>query len=112
MEFRQSKEHEVGAWDIANVKLRSRGTIQPTIGAPGGRFVKGGDEISRPQFYREDSCLMNLFLEWAHNVDGKSRLKTNRDQLNHAALYKLATEKNLINDRKVAQAMADRGKSH
>ena len=80
--------------------------------------MKGGDEISRPQFYREDSCLMNLFLKWAHNVDGKSRLKTNRDQLNHAALYKLATEKNLIDDMPgdvtlyEAETMADRGKSH
>ena len=91
LKFEQCKEHELGAWDISNQKLRSRGTIQPSIAAPGGKFVCGGNEIARPEFNRDDSCMLNLFLEWS-----AGRLKTHRDQLNHAALYKMATKQDLI----------------
>ena len=43
--------------------------------------------------------MLNLFLEWVHDKKGKSRLKTHREQLNHAALYKLATGKDLKDGR-------------
>ena len=62
-QFRPCPAHEVGAWDIENRKLFSRGVIQPTIGTYGGRFVKGGEAIARPEFYRDDSCMTSLFLE-------------------------------------------------
>ena len=39
--------------------------------------------------------MLNLFLEWVHDKKGKSRLKTHREKLNHAELYKLATGKGL-----------------
>ena len=64
-QFRPCPAHEVGAWDIENRTLFSRGVIQPTIGTYGGRFVKGGEAIARPEFYRADSCMTSLFLEWA-----------------------------------------------
>ena len=49
LKFEQCTAHELGAWDISNVKLRSRGTIQPSIAAPGGKFVCGGNKIARPE---------------------------------------------------------------
>jgi hypothetical protein len=90
VKFGPCPRHETGAWNIENQKLKSRGIIQPSIGAPGGKFVMGGSEISRPQFYREDSCMLNLFLDWGNN-----RLKAHKEQLNHKALFKLATGKDL-----------------
>ena len=93
--FEECTEHELGGWDHRDQKLRRHGTVQPSIGALGGKFVCGGNAIARPEFYRDDSCMLNLFLEWVHDKKSKSRLKTDREKLNHAALYKLATGKDL-----------------
>ena len=83
--------HELGTWDVKNVKLTRRGRVQPTLGCPAGRFVKAGGEIARPKYYREDSCMLSLFLEcWA------DRLKTFREDLNFASLYRLATGEELV----------------
>jgi len=90
-EFEPCAPHALGAFDLAGEALYSRGVVQPTIGAPGGQFVLGGNPIARPEYYREDSCMLSLFMEW-----GADRLKTHRDHLNHEGLYKLATGKELV----------------
>jgi hypothetical protein len=78
--------HEAGTWNAADVKLTQRGRVQPTLGCPAGRFIKAGGDISRPEFYREDSCMLSLFLEtWA------DRLQTRRSDLTLEALYRMAT---------------------
>jgi hypothetical protein len=82
--------HEAGVYDITGVRLTKRGRVQPTLGCPAGRFVKAGT-ISRPEFYREDSCMLSLFLEtWA------DRLVTYRDDLTLEGLYRMATGEELI----------------
>ena len=73
------------------VKLTRSGVIQPTIGAFSGRYIKGGNEIARPEFYREDSCMTSLLLEW----DGP-RLKAYREKLTHEKLYEMATGMKLM----------------
>ena len=55
--------HEHGTWDLAGKKLYRRGRIQPTLGCAGGRFIKAGGNIASDRFYREDSCMLSLFLE-------------------------------------------------
>ena len=78
--------HESGSWNAADTKLTRRGRVQPTLGCPAGRFVKAGCDISRAEFYREDSCMPALFLEtWA------DRLKTHRKDLTLERLYHMAT---------------------
>ena len=64
-EFEEVPEdaHEAGAWDASDIKLTRRGKVQPTLGCPAGRFVKAGCDISRAEFYRDDSCMLSLFLE-------------------------------------------------
>jgi len=62
-EFEPCEAHELGAFDIAGEALYARGVVQPTIGAPGGQFVLGGNPIARPEYYREDSCMLSLFME-------------------------------------------------
>ena len=117
--FNLCPARETGAWDSWNVKLMRHGIIQPTIGEFGGRYVNGGDPISRPEFYRENSCMINLFLEWAarpiNRVDtstiegqikqhrelltpARRRIKAHTELLNHASLYKLATGNELVDD--------------
>ena len=83
--------HEAGTWNAADVKLTRHGRVQPTLGCPAGRFVKAGSDISRPEFYRDDSCMLSLFLEtWA------GRLQTRRSDLTLEALYMMATGEPLV----------------
>ena len=84
-------DHEAGTWDAANVKLTRRGKVQPTLGCPAGRFTKAGGVISREGFYRDDSCMLSLFLETFAD-----RLKTYREVLNLEGLYKMATGERLV----------------
>jgi len=83
--------HEPGTWDATGVKLTRRGRVQPTLGCPAGRFVKAGCDIARAEFYREDSCMLSLFLETF-----AGRLKTYRDDLTLEGLYRMATGGKLI----------------
>ena len=96
-------QHKLGAWDSWNVKLMKHGIIQPTIGESGGRFVKGADPISRPEFYRENLCMLNLFLEWTAG----RRIKSHRELLNHESLYKLATGLELIDGEPAGVPLSD-----
>ena len=65
--------------------------IQPTFGVPADRFVKAGYEISRPRFYREDSCMLSLFLKKWYD-----RLKIYRGELTVANLYRSAMGLELV----------------
>ena len=84
--FDKARAHAAGTWDAANVKLTRRGRVQPTLGCPAGRFTKAGCEIARDEFYRDDSCMLSLFLEAFAD-----RLKTHRGDLTLEGLYHMAT---------------------
>ena len=68
------------------MKLKRRGKVQPTLGCPTGRFVKAGCDIARAESYREDSCMLSLFLETFND-----RLKTHREDLMLEILYRMAS---------------------
>ena len=53
--------------------------------------MRAGGDIARPEFYREDSCMLSLFLEsWA------DRLVTYRADLTLAGLYRMSTGSELV----------------
>ena len=83
--------HEAGTWDAADMKLTRVVRVQPTLGCPAGRFIKAGGDIARPEFYRENSCMLLLFLE-----TGGGRLKTHRGDMTLEGLYRMATGGELV----------------
>jgi len=86
VEFGRAHAHELGAWDAQGTKLTRDGRTQRTLGRDIGRLVEQGGPISRPEFYRESSCMLSLFLETWHD-----RIEAKRASLTLAGLYKMAT---------------------
>ena len=76
----------LGGYDAAGVKLTRCGRTQPTIGRDIGKLIDQGGPIARPEFYRESSCMLSLFLETWHD-----RIEVKRASLTLAGLYKMAT---------------------
>ncbi len=82
----QAPRAGLGAYDMAGAKLTRDGRMQRTIGRDIGKLVEQGAPIARPEFYREASCMLSLFLEtWFDRIEVK------RASLTLAGLYKMAT---------------------
>jgi len=108
-QFRNSSEEQDAQIDITSLermdakpngfniicqRIKAGGVIQPTLGNYGGKYVKYG-AICKPEFYRENSCMMSLFLEvW------KARLikKKYQGDLNFERLYEIATGEELTEE--------------
>ena len=73
--------------NAGDIRLSEPGINQPTVGGNAGMYLQGGD-ICKPEHYRENSCMINLFLN-----DYYDDIKTFRSDLTHEKLYELATTK-------------------
>lgn len=81
-------KHEIGAFDLFNHPLTATAeNVQPTIGDDIGKYFKYG-AICRGEFWRADSCVISLFMEYWTGKLAKLA--------NMADLYKIATGLDLI----------------
>jgi hypothetical protein len=81
-------------FNVIRQRIKAGGIIQPTLGSYGGKYVNYG-EICKDEFYREDSCMMALFLEtWKHRLIKKKY----QSDLNHERLYEIATGEQLTDE--------------
>lgn len=81
-------------FNIIRQRIKTGGIIQPTLGSYGGKYAQYG-AICKPEFYREDSCMMSLFLEtWKHRLIKKKY----QSDLNFDRLYEIATGEKLTDE--------------
>tara|TARA_R110000868_G_scaffold230985_4_gene484290 strand:- start:3128 stop:6841 length:3714 start_codon:yes stop_codon:yes gene_type:complete len=85
LEFYRSDRPTPSKRIAGDIRLSAHGINQPTIGGTAGMYLQGGD-ICKPEHYRENSCMINLFLHTYFDD-----VKTFRSELTHEALYEMAT---------------------
>jgi hypothetical protein len=89
--FEESQKNEQRDTEIINTKLtNARGIKQDTLAVNASKFCDFGD-ISRPEFFRQGSCMLSLFMETFYY-----RLSNiNQSKMTFENLYKMATNSNL-----------------